>query len=77
MSKELGHISQLVCLQSVDHGVLLHKALLKVLLVDFVYHTETLSEKPIVTQVCSLLAAALKQHDIKLHLSFIKKNAYL
>lgn len=68
VGEELGDVPQLVRLQAVDHRVLLHEALLKVLLVHLVDHAEPLPQQPVVPQVRPLLAAALQQHYAQLHL---------
>ena len=60
--EELGHVPQLVCLETVDHRVLLLERLVEGLLPGLGHDAEPLPEQAVVAQVCSLLRAALDQH---------------
>jgi hypothetical protein len=68
MGKKLGHIAQLICFKTMNHRVLLNKGLLKIFLVHFVDHTESLPQKTVITKICPLLTAAFQEHNAQLHL---------
>jgi hypothetical protein len=69
MCKKLCHIAQLIRFKPVNHGILLDEALLKIFLVYFVDHAESLPQKTVIPEVCSLLTAAFQEHNAQLHLN--------
>ena len=68
MRKELGDVTQLIRLQAMDGGVLLHEHLVKELRVHLVDETEPLREQAVIPQVRALLRATLREHRADLHL---------
>ena len=68
MRKELGDVTQLVCLQAMDGGILLHEHLVKELRVHLVDETEPLREQAVIPQVRALLRATLREHRADFHL---------
>jgi hypothetical protein len=62
MCEELGHVAQLVGLQSVDGAVLGEERLVEGVLVLAVDHAEPLPQKTIVLQVGPLVGATLDKH---------------
>ena len=59
---------QLICFQPVNHGILLDKAFVKIFLINFVDHAESLPQKTIIPEVSSLLTTAIQEHNVQLHL---------